>query len=128
DQLLGVGNLYVAHNDQHGVVGCVIGFEKLRDIVQRGGVEILERADQRVRILPVLKYQLRPVVDDGGGIGLVVEAQSPLLFDGLLLVGQILRGKSEAAHAVGFEPQSDRQFVGRHDFVVIREIGVCGTV
>src|ERR1035441_10481203 len=70
------------------------------------------------------------LVDLLGGlaIGLVVHAQTPLLFDGLPLVFEILLGDGQRVHAVGFQEERQVELVLGHDFEVHRAVGVGGAV
>ena len=105
-----------------------MSLEKLGDIIDGCRIEIFERPDERVRVVPVLERDLRPVVDDSGGVRPVIEAQAALLLYRFFLVGQILGRDVQAAHAVAFQPQADGQLVRGQHFKVVRVVGVSGTV
>ena len=90
---------------KHGVVRRIVGFEKFSYVLDSGCIQVVERSDQRMRALPVVVCEQRPTVDDGGGIRLIIEAQTPL---GRVFVG--IRENEQRMLAVGYpatQPNAD---------------------
>ncbi len=124
DERLRLGGIEVAGDRQHGVVGRVPGREELADVLERRGVEVLERADERVVERVLRRIRQRGEALPPGAVRLVVDRPAALvLHDVALGVELLLRHRREQpAHAVGLEPERDRELVRRHGLEVVRAV------
>ena len=112
----------VAGHDQHRVTRRVVGFEELPHVAQRCRVEMLEIAVEVVRVVPVGVRHLRQIEPREPAIGLIEDVDLDLVLHHRLLIGQIVLGDVEAAHAVGFGPQHRLEGLARDDLVIVREV------
>ena len=127
DHRPGGGQVDIAGQHQHRVVGPVVIAEPLADIVQRGGIEIGHRTDRRMAIGVADGEQAF-----GGGIahqaiGLVVALALLVLDNAALLVELVLGQRAQqVAHAVALHEQRqiERALGHGHDIIgAIKESG-----
>ena len=116
--------LEVPGDRQHRVVRRVPGREEVSNVVERGGGEVLHRADRRV----VVGVPLR--IDEGLDalvpvpVRLVVDAPAALVLHDVALVVELLQGhrRQQARHAIGLEPQRHLELVAGERVEVVRPI------
>ena len=130
DPFAGDVGLEVAHDRQHCVVRSVIGAEEGLDILQRGGVQILHRADRRMVVRVALREHRRLEPLRGAPVGPVVVALALLVLDDLALVveGLLAEGVEQAPHAVGLQPEGQLEVVARDRLVVVGAVDPGGAV
>ena len=103
------------------VVRHVVGLEEVAHVVDRRRLEILHAADRRVL---VGMHGERLVADDllQPAVRLVLDAHPPLFLDDLALGLERLLVDPQRRHAIGFEPQHERQVLRRHRFPEHRRV------
>ncbi len=111
--------------DEHRrrVVRHVVRRVELAHLPDRRRLEIAEAANRRVL---VRVSRERAVEDDFGELAerLVLHLHPPLFLDDLDLGLQLLRAHFERGHAVGLEPERERQVVRGHRLPVDRRVFV----
>ena len=121
--------LDVAGDHQHRVGGAVPGVEPLVDIGQRGGVQVLHRADRRVVVGVAVGIGVLEDRQEDLAVGLVLALALLVLHDAPLLVQPgLVDGRPHVPHAVGLHPQRHVERRGRHDLEVVRPVLVRGPV
>ena len=108
----------VADHDQGGVVGPIVGGVKGKDVVDGGGVEILDRADDRaaIGVDGVAGRRHQQGLEATVGVGQHPLAQFLLHHVALgLEVGLV---DHQRTHPLGLGPQQPLQVVGRDQLVV----------
>ena len=123
-QLESLVHVHVSKNQQHGVRRSVVGLEKLLDVIERGGVEIVKVAVKIMRIGPVTVSDGRKIEPGKSAVGLIEDVDTDFFLYDIALVAQILIVHLESAHAVGLQPQDAFECVRRHRFVVVRDVVV----
>ena len=123
DPCLDVLGLDVAGNDEDRVGGAVPGVEPLVDVGQRGGVQVLHRADRRVVVGVAVGVG---VLEDGQedlAVGLVL-ALALLVLDhpALLVEPGLIDRRAHVPHPVRLHPQRHVERRGRHDLEVVRAV------
>ena len=121
DEPLRLGRLEVAGDDERGVVRRVVEVEELLHVRRLPGVQVVHRADDRVRVGEAARRVEGAVrlLEDDLHVRRVVDAQPALLLHGLALVVEVRVGDGERAHAVGLEPEREVEPVRRHRLVVV---------
>ena len=120
DPRLHVLGLHVAGHDEDGVLRAVVGLEPLLHVVERGGVEVLHRADDRPRVRVALRVDrgLDELLDLA--VGLVLTLPLLVLDDPALLVELRLGDRAdEMSHAVRLHPQDGVEGAHRHVLEVV---------
>ena len=114
----------VAHHDERGVVGGVIGVEEGPDVGELCRVEVVHRSDDRVRVGEARRAVERPghAVDERGRVRLVVDPQPALFLYGLALVVEVLVRDGERPHPIGLKPERQVQAIRGHRFIVVRAV------
>ncbi|MNM92050.1 hypothetical protein D3C81_1043690 [compost metagenome] len=126
---LGRGQIDVTGQHQHRVVRAVPGAEPGLDVVQRGGVEIVHRADHAVVVRVAHRIQRAVELFPHLAIGLVLALALLVLHHATLLVERGLVDRADQmAHAIRFHPQRHVQRGGRHVLEVIGAVGIGGAV
>ena len=125
-----LGRIEITSDGQHCIVGRVPGREKLGHILQRGFAEVLHRPDQRVVIRMCGRKRERRKLFPPRAVWLVVHAPASLVLHHVTLRVQLLlrHRRQQAPHAVGLQPQCNRELVARHRLVIIRAIQPGGSV
>ena len=123
-RLLGIE---IAHQGEHRVVGRVVGLEELLHVVHRRGVQILHGTDHGVVVGEIIVDQLFELLGDVA-VGHVIAIEPAFLFYGLALVLQVLLRDHQAAHAVGFQEETEIDLILREHLVVGSAVGVGGAV
>ena len=116
------GRLEVADDDQHRVVRRVEGLEEVRDVLERGGVEVLQVAVEVVGVVPVRVGVLRQVEPGESAVGPVQDVDLDLVLDDFLLVLEVVGRDREALHAVGLGPERGLERVRGDDLEVVGEV------
>ncbi|MCG3120209.1 MAG: hypothetical protein ALAOOOJD_02834 [bacterium] len=120
---LGGGGIDIAGHDDHRVGRAIISFKPIFDIIERSGVEIFHRADDRPRI----RMAGRPRTFDDQLLRHTVRFIFALaffvLYDAALLIELGLINRAEqVAHAVGLHPQRNVHYRNRHILKIIGAI------
>ncbi|CAN5829351.1 hypothetical protein BH24ACI4_BH24ACI4_22710 [soil metagenome] len=119
----GFVGFHIPHDREDGVVRGVVGLEEGGDVLDRCGVQILHRADDRVLVGRVVERE--PVERfERPAIRLVVEAGAALFLHGMPLVVEVVLRNLQGAHAVGFQEQRKVELVRGERLVVVRPV-VC---
>ena len=119
-----VRRVEIAGDGQHGIVRRVVGPKEARDILEARLTQILHRADERV-VEGVIRRECQSWQPfPPRAVRLVVHRPAALiLHDVALRVELLLRHRrKECAHAVGLQPEGDRQLVRRNRLEVVRTI------
>ncbi len=114
----------VARDAQDRVVGGVVGGEERLDVVQRGGVEVLHRADRRVVVRVLLGEQVAEDLLVPRPVRPVVVAPALLVLHDLALVVEVLLAErlEQRPHPVRLEPDRELQLVRRQRLEVVRAV------
>ena len=124
DERARLRGIEVAGDGEHGVVGRVPRREELGHVVERRGVEVLHRADERVVEGMVRRVAERGELLPPRAVGLVVHRPAALVLHHVALRVELLlrhRGE-EAPHAVGLEPERELELVRRQRLEVVRAV------
>ncbi len=120
------GRVDVARNRQRRVAGVVVTREERPYVVQACRAQIVRAADRQ----PVVRMVGREQRVDDGHAGHAVRAVlvvlPPLVEDDVALIAELLLGQrgEQVAHPVRFHPQRQLERAGRHNFPVVRAVGV----
>ncbi len=117
----------VANQSYDCVVGCVVSAEEGCDILDRGCVQVLHRANDRVLVREVIVRQLANALESTA-IGLIIDTKAALFLHRLPLVFQVLFSDHKRPHPVRLEEQTQIDLVLRHDLEVQRSLRVRGSV
>ena len=120
-QILGLRHVEIADDRQRGVLRDVVGAVEVAHVLDRRGLEVAHAADGRVL---VRMRRERLVVDDlvEAAERLVVHPHPALFLHDLTLVRERLLVDPQRGHAVGFQPQRQRQVLRRHRFPEHRDV------
>ena len=123
DPGLDVFGFNVAGNDENRVRGAVPGVEPLVDVLERGGVQVLQQTGPRVAVGMAVRIG---VLADGEfrlAVRLVQELTDFVLDNATLLVELgLAHRRLHVPHAVRFHPQRHFERRGRHDLEVVRAV------
>ena len=119
-----VAAVAVARDAQHRVVGRVVGAEERLDVVERGGVEVLHRADRRVVVRVLLGEQVAEDLLVPRPVRPVVVAPALLVLHDLALVVEVLLAQrvEQRPHPVRLEPERELQLVRGQRLEVVRAV------
>ena len=129
DLRLRLGRRDVARHHQHRVGRPVVGAEPLLHVVERGGCQVLHRADHgpRVRVALRVDRSLHQLVD--AAVGLVLALPLLVLHDAALLVElRLVDGAEQVPHAVRLHPEHGVEGAQRHVLEVVGAVFVRGAV
>ena len=127
DQLQRLRRVEVADDRHGGVFRHVVGAVEVAHVLDRRRFEIRHAADRRML---VRMHQERVVVDDfrEPAVRLVLDAHPALFLDDLALAPERRVVDAQRRHAIGLEPQHQRQVVRRQrlpeDRLVLGRVGV----
>ena len=116
----------IATDRQRGVVRSVPAQEEALQVIQFGGVQILDPTDHRPGIRMVRRIQVLHHRFVGAPIRPVVHPLPTLVLDRGALGVELLLGHcfQQQAHAVGFQPQRRFQLVDGHCLEVVGPVGI----
>ncbi len=97
----------IAGNHQHGIIRRVVNPKKFADILDRGSIEVLHRANRRMRVGRILETHLEES-QETIHVRLIVIAQTLFFLDRFALIIEILLRHIQRTHAIAFQPESQR--------------------
>ena len=121
DQARGLVGVEVADDGERRIGRHVVGAIELADVGDGGGLEVLHAADDRVL---VRMHRERGVVQQLGqpAVGLVLDAHPALFLHDLALALERVFVDAQRGHAVGLEPQHQRQVLRGRRLPVDRDV------
>ena len=114
--------IHVSEDQQDGVRWRVVRLEEFLDVIERGGVEVVEVPIKIVRIRPVAVGDGRQIEPRKSAVGLIEDVDAHFFLHDVALVAQILIVHLEGAHAVRFQPEHAFEGIRRDRFVVVRDV------
>ncbi len=123
DPAVELRRIEVAGDDQHGVVGAVIGRVEGADVVDRRAVEVGDAADRRAGIRVDRVTDRRQVRLEQLAIGARL-ALAQFLLDDVPFAGEDRGVDDERPHPLGLGEQQGLEVVGGDDLVIFGEVVV----
>ncbi len=110
---LGLFGADVADDGEAGIVGSVVLAEKLTDVVETGGLDVLMGADYVGVVGMILGEELMVKLFLDHAIGSVLDGLAALIADDIALVGQafLIDLAEQVAHAIALEPKGQFELV-----------------
>ncbi len=121
DPLVEFARIEIAGDDQRGVVGAVVRFMEIDDVLQRRGFEIFDAADARALVRMHEVGILRNRVEQAA-VRLGKHALAQFFLDHGAFGLEVRFVHREVGHALGLGPEQALQVVRRHRFEVVGEV------
>src|SRR5271170_1057906 len=86
----GLGRIDITKNEEHGIIGRVVGMEKRLYVVEIGGIEIVEVAVEIVSVRPIAKRDRRKIEPGKTAVRLIEDIDADFFFDYVALILQVL--------------------------------------
>src|SRR5579875_92801 len=118
----------ITDDDEHGVVGRVVGVEKSANVGEGSGVEVGEIAVKIVSVGPIAKCNRRQIEPGKTAVRAIENIHANFFFDHVALIAEIFVVNFESTHAVGFEPEDAFEGVGGNNFEIVGEVVIRGAV